>query len=287
MAFRRLGSARDKVVVQTRIGFFWLEMLMALVVGLLAVSTARAVASVPGAPLSFTRDTFAFANETVFVYPHGYAESRQLQPGEKPPDFTLRCFAMCRSVEQFHKFARFDAALPVPDDEKLAALVRWVTHRAVWRAALPSAQRVVIPGYPDLRTLSEARPLTVQRGVGGGWSAYVRPGNYRMFSYWWNGPSEQARTQRTLEATLECDDLFVAYLTTYPSLSINHAVLIYGRRVEAMNQQIRYLVYDPNHPEAPREICYDPRQREFSYQKDWDFVGGKVTVLQVYSHWLQ
>ena len=49
----------------------------------------------------------------------------------------------------------------------------------------------------------------------------------------------------------------------------------------------RYRVYDPNHPEAPREMVWDDRRHEFSYQKDWDFVGGRVIVLRVYGFWLQ
>ena len=191
------------------------------------------------------------------------------------------------SVVQFHKFARFDATLPVPDDTTLATLVRRVLRRAVWRKALPPTQRVVIPGYANLRALSKAKPLLVQRHVGGGWTTYLRPGNYRMLAYWWNGPGEQARTQRTLEDSLARHDLFVAYLTSYPSLSINHAVLIYGHQTGAAAGGVRYLVYDPNHPEAPRDIRYAARSGEFSYQKDWDFVGGKVTVLQVYGRWGQ
>src|SRR5205809_1040411 len=49
----------------------------------------------------------------------------------------------------------------------------------------------------------------------------------------------------------------------------------------------RYLVYGPNHPESPRELTWSPRDRAFSYQKDWDFVGGFVRVYQVYGKWLQ
>ena len=239
----------------------------------------------------FAVDTFAFANETVFIYPHGYAEARKPVAGEPAPAFTLRCFAMCRSVEQFRKFARFDASLPPPDDTKLATLVRKVTHRTVWQDPLPPDQLTVIPGYANLHDLSLERPLVVQRNLGGGWTTYLRPGNYRMLAFWWNGPSEQARTRRTLEKVLARHDLFVAYLTTYPSLSINHAVLLYGRRpaspADAVAGLVRYRVYDPNHPEAPREMVYNTRCQEFSYQKDWDFVGGKVTVLQVYGRWLQ
>ena len=250
------------------------------------VRMASAAEAVPGPPFRFDTDTFAFANQTVYVYPHGYAEARPMRPGDKSATFTLHCFAMCRSVEQFQKFARFDPSLPPPDDATLHALLDRVLRRAVWRAPLPPEHRVVIPGYADLRTLSRARLQIVQRHIGGGWATYLRPGNYRMLCYWGNGPPEQARTRHTLENVLARHDLFVAYLTTYPNLSINHAVLLYGHqpgtRADAANGLVRYRVYDPNHPEAPREMLYDTQRCQFSYQKDWDFVGGKVTVLRVY-----
>ena len=237
--------------------------------------------TVPGVPLRFNRDTLAFANQTVYMYPRGHAEERPGRPGEEAATFTLRCFAMCRSVEQFRKFARFDASLPPPDDARLTSLVRRVLRRAVWRAPLPTKQRVVIPGYPDLRALSKARSTILKRNVGGGWLTYLRPGNYRMFSFWWNGPAEQTRAQRTLEEVLARNDLYVAYLTNYPKLGINHAVLHlrsqsrYRSRLGAGHRCVT-AVYDPNHPEAPRVITYDTQRHQFSYQKDWDFVGGNV-----------
>jgi hypothetical protein len=49
----------------------------------------------------------------------------------------------------------------------------------------------------------------------------------------------------------------------------------------------RYLVYDPNHPDGPRELTWLPRERAFAYQKDIDFIGGFVRVYQVYGKPLQ
>jgi hypothetical protein len=247
---------------------------------------------VPGPPLRFNVDTYAFANQTVYIYPHGYAEERpQTHAGEAHPAFTLRCFAMCRSVEQFRKFARFDPSLPKPDDATLATLVRQVNRHAVWRKALPPQDRVVIPGYADLHDLSAHRPSSVQESIGGGWTVYLRPGNYRMFLYGANGAGQQSHTQRSLADTLARNDVFIGYLTTFPKLSINHAVVIYGRRrptpADTRAGIVHYLVYDPNHPDRPRDMAYDTRRQTFSYQKDWDFVGGNVTVLQVYGHPLQ
>jgi hypothetical protein len=243
-------------------------------------------------PLRFLKDTLAFANQTVFIYPHGYAEERPQGPGDKgAADYTLRCFAMCRTVEQFHKFARFDPALPPPDDTALATLIRRVTHRAVWKDPLPFEHRVIIPGYAGLYALSLAREQIVKQCIGGGWSVFLRPGNFRMLPFFLNGSSQQAYTWQRLENALARNDLFTAYLTTFPSLSILHAVLIYGHQPSTpaeVGRGIRhYLVYDPNHPGESRDMIYNERRRAFSYQKDWDFVGGNVTVLQVYSYFGQ
>src|SRR5205085_1060731 len=49
----------------------------------------------------------------------------------------------------------------------------------------------------------------------------------------------------------------------------------------------RYVVYDPNHPDGPRELTWSQTVRSFAYQKDWDFVGGNVRVYQVYGMPLQ
>ena len=86
-------------------------------------------------------------------------------------------------------------------------------------------------------------------------------------------------------------ELFVAYLSTFPNLSINHAVLVYARKpaspVARKAAIEHYAVYDPNHPEAPRELTWSPTDRTFAFQKDWDFVGGFVRVYQVYGKPIQ
>ncbi len=253
----------------------------------LEIHAARANGVVLGPPFRFDADTFSFANETVYLYPEGHAEKRVLNPGDQPPAFTLHCFVMSRAAEQFRNFARLDPALPPPDDRALARLVRQVTRRAPWRNPLPPAERIVIPGYASLRALSQARPLILQRNIGTGWTVYARVGNWRMFGFFLNGRTQQGHTQRRVEQALRRNDLFIAYLTHFPSLAINHAVAIYGHRADSNAGTIHYLVYDPNHPEAPRDLAFDTRQPAFSLQKDRDFVGGKVTVLLVYNNPLQ
>jgi hypothetical protein len=161
-----------------------------------------------------------------------------------------------------------------------------VTHRAAWAEPLPENQRIVFPGYKNLREMSEARRELLQLNIGHGWPSYFRISNARMMFQ--PGAGYQAKTYTRLNAALARGEVFIGFLTTYPRLSINHSVLIYKQQSFSPNPGVeRYFVYDPNHPESPRELTWSPRTRSFSYQKDWDFIGGSVRVYQVYGRWLQ
>ena len=98
----------------------------------------------PGPVLGFGVDTFAFRN-----------------------DSRIRCFLMARAVGQVHRFARF-----VPEEPRLASaayalLVRRITRRAAWRAPLPDAERIVIPGFASLHALSREERAAVKDGLRG------------------------------------------------------------------------------------------------------------------------
>jgi len=192
----------------------------------------------------FDRDTFAFANQTVFEYHEGHASLRK-SSGTKRDAYNRHCFVMSRTAAQFKKFALFEPRGKPLDDASLAARVRDVTRQPAWGNPLPENQRIVFPGYKDLKEMSKARREVVQLSIG-------------------------------------------HFLTTYPKFSINHSVLIYKLKSSTPNPGLdRYLVYDPNHPESPRELTWSSHDRAFAYQKDWDFVGGFVRVYQVYGKPLQ
>lgn len=236
----------------------------------------------------FERDTFAFANETVFEYEHGQAHLRKPSAtNNKRRPYTNRCFVLSRAAMQFRKFARFDPRRAPLDDRALAGRIRAIARRPAWREALPPDQRIVIPGYPSLRALSRARGRILQENLGLGWTTYLRFGSIRMLYQFSRGYQE--RTHAELDATLARGELFVAHLSTFPSLSINHAVLVYARKPASPSSRTiaRYMVYDPNHPDAPRELTWSPADSAFAYQKDWDFVGGFVRVYQVYGKPIQ
>jgi hypothetical protein len=235
----------------------------------------------------FDRDTFAFQNATVLKYKAGVPFLRaESNPDDPPNKYTRRCFVMTRSTMQFRKFARFDPRGAPLGDQELAARVQEVTHRAAWREPLPESERIVFPGYANLRQLSKARADVMERNLGSGFVTYFRPSNFRMF--YQHSQEYQQTTHANLDAILARGDLFVGYLSTYPKLSINHAVLVYGRKPSHSGSEIEhYLVYDPNHAEAPRELTWSPHERAFSYQKDIDFVGGFVRVYQAYGSWIE
>jgi hypothetical protein len=262
---------------RTAAGFWQLGAFLALV---LLQSSAAA------SDFRFDRDTVGFANATVFEYREGHPYLRRQREKGEPKRYTRRCFVLCRTTMQFHKFARFDPHAPPLDDNALVARIRNVTRRAAWEKPLPINQRVTFPGYANLRAMSDARREVVRRNIGLGWPTYFRLGNFRMLFE--HDSNYHKETHANLNAALARGELFAGFLTTYPLLSINHAVLVYQRKPVSQNDGIeRYLVYDPNHPESPRELTWSPSTRRFAYQKDWDFIGGFIRVYQVYGKWLQ
>ena len=239
----------------------------------------------------FKRDTFSFDNETALEYHNGHASPRKRTPGQQPKRFTQHCFVMSRTVMQFRKFVRFEPSSPALDDKELTKRVRKITRIPPWTPAMAKEDRVVMPGYSDLRSLSQARPEILQQNIGLGWPTYFRPGNWRILLP--HGPSQQAKTHQEMQGALNSPDgFFVAYLTNFPrSLNINHGVLVYAPktnpRTGKRDGNYRYAVYDPNHHDAPRTLEWSKRDGSFLYQRDTDFVGGHVIVWQVYGKPLQ
>jgi hypothetical protein len=244
--------------------------------------------SVSAQPFNFHRDTLSFVNSTVFEYREGYAQAKtQANAADKPKRYTRRCFVMSRSVLQFYKFARFEPNRPALDDRELARRVRAVTRMHPWNSALPESKRIVFPGYVNLRQLSEARARLLQENLGLGWPVYARVGNFRMF-FRQGDRQYQEKMHTILDQTLARGGFFVAYLSDYPHFRINHSVLVYGRRPPRPGSDVEhYTVYDPNHPDGPRELKWSKSLRVFNFQKDQEFPGGFTNVYQVYGKWLQ
>jgi hypothetical protein len=188
-----------------------------------------------------------------------------------------------RAAVQFWKFARFDpSAQPLPHDE-LASRIREVTERSVWLPALSRHNRIVFPGYANLHEISAADPSLFQANIGLGWPVYFRAGNMPIV----------APVSRETEARLN-DEIFhdlqmnyptIVWLYNFPSLSINHVVVIFAGKHE--RGHFHYQVYDPNYTDGPKQLDYDVTTRTFSYQKTFYFKGGTVDARAIYRGVLQ
>src|SRR5262245_57479537 len=138
----------------------WGKLVGACWLGAFAV-VAFARAGGTSSEFRFDRDTFAFANQTVFEYHQGHASLRK-SSATKRDAYILYCFVMSRTAVQFKKFARFEPRNPPLDDASLAARIRDVTRHSTWAEPLPEKQRIVFPGYKDLKEMSKARRELVQ-----------------------------------------------------------------------------------------------------------------------------
>jgi hypothetical protein len=236
-----------------------------------------AVTSAAAADFRFARETFSFPNAMVWEYKNGV----RVGNSRGHDHYTRRCFIMSRAAQQFHKFARFEPRGAPLDDKELAHRIRLVAHREPWLAPLPNNQRIVFPGYANVREISRKREKVFKENLGLGWPTYARLGNARMFLD--HSVKSQVKTQADLEAALKRGEMFVAYLSDFPWLHINHSVLVYAKKPARRGSKIdRYVCYDPNHPERPRELKWSSSQSLFNFEKDQEFIGGYTRVYQVY-----
>jgi hypothetical protein len=156
----------------------------------------------------FDRD----ANETVFEYRDGLAHLREPSATEnRRKRYTSRCFVMSRAVIQFRKFARFDPRGTPLDDRALAERIRTITHHPAWQEALPMDQRIVLPGYPNLRAMSRTRARVLQEVSA--WVGYFCDGSASIGCS--TSSAGISGANANLEATLARGGLFVALLSRF------------------------------------------------------------------------
>jgi len=230
-----------------------------------------------GRAYHFGRDTFAYANELVWVY--GWDADGQWRgtPRTPKPDYSHRCFVVAKSAKQFFAHAEFDPELPIADDLTYRRLVGEVLNSDPSTTAPPS-ERIRIPGYPSRRAFSVAQEDLLKAQSGGPWSSYFQRGHWRMIFPF--SRQSQANTAEAWIQALSENRPAVAHVLTFPSLRINHAVLVF--RVREEPEQIVFLVYDPNTPDRPVELIFDRATRTFHFPTTAYFPGGKVNVYEVY-----
>ncbi len=237
------------------------------------VSTRRA--------FDFQKDTFAFANELVWDYRYDEHGKWVSQAHEPKPDYTHHCFVVARSAREFFEHARFDAAQPVADAETYRRLIRRVESINA-RRELPDSERVVIPGYADLHSFSEAQEALLKAECGGAWQSYLQRGHWRMI--WPFSRAHQAGMAEQLALDLKEDRPPVVHVVRFPQLTINHAIVLIA--ATSTDKEIQFSAYDPNNPRQPVPLTYDRATRTFQYPANDYFPGGRVDIYEIYRGWM-
>jgi hypothetical protein len=228
----------------------------------------------------FRQDTFAYQNELVWEYYYDTNGVWTTHRREPKPTYTLHCVVVARSARQFFDYVRFDATQPVADERTYRRLVRHAIQIDPRRNP-DSADQVVIPGYHNLREFSKAHPQLLKDECGGAWQSYVQRGHWRMIFPF--SRHQQSGVARQLLDELKTYHPPIVHLVRFPSLSINHAILIYeGQEAET---KIRFSAYDPNQPAAPVTLTFDRTTNTFMLPANAYFPGGRVDVYEIYHRW--
>lgn len=246
---------------------------LATVAAAAALLFARAAEA--GAPFDVQHDTFAFANETAWNYEIDPEGTLHIGRRAEPAKYAHRCFVMARAVLQFRQFARFAPERPRVSPAEYARLIRKISRIPVWSRG--PRERLVVPGFRDLRSFSEAHAPLLQQHLGAWLPTYLRVGNYRMAM---GHPRRgQAGAARWLAESMSAGKPRAVYLARFPKM--NHCVVVYAAERRA-NGNIRFLVYDPNYPAEPARLDYLAAERSFSLEKRWYFPGGRVNLMRIY-----
>lgn len=215
----------------------------------------------------FQRDTFDFRNEVI-----------QLNPGREGL-YALHCFQLACDCNRFFKFARFDALLPKASEDAYRRLAARVVGTPFYWAPFSDGERIVIPGYADLRRFSREREDLLKDVMGSPWPWVFSFRNWRM-GFGTTPPLQALTARQMLERVRKnvCDQI---HMVDGPfGRELNHSILVY----DALdgNRQIVFIGFDPNETSLPIMIFYDKAQRQFSIAANRYFRGGPVTVYRIY-----
>jgi len=243
--------------------------------------TVRRESAANDSPFRFEQDTLRYANQLVWEYnfdpANGHTSHWRRQP---PPTYTHHCFVVVRSAKEFFEHARFDPDLPLADEETYRRLIRRVVSQSPRRWSRAD-EKVVIPGYANLREFSAAQERLLQADCGGAWQSYFQRGHWRMIFPF--ARSHQEHISRQLVEALKENRPPIVHIVRFPSLAINHAILLFD--VRESDSEIVFAVYDPNAPEQPTTLTYDRVARTFNYPRNAYFQGGRVDVYEIYHAW--
>ena len=252
-----------------------------LIVALVAAAACAPVSARPDAGRSAvtaaTPPDFSFARDT-FAFPNMIRARHRDGPGL----YANYCFVMARAVRQFFVAARFEPDAPKLDHAGYAERVRQVIARVPWGPGLPPAERVVIPGYANLRDLSRAEEAAVKRGLGPRFWTWVHWTNWRVTFPVTRG--RQATVAREIVDELREGRLVQLLITNWPKPELNHTVVVFAFREVPAGVELE--VSDPNDPASAGLITFDRARRRFEATRVYDTEPGVIRVFRMYYSWL-
>ena len=230
----------------------------------------------------FERDSFAFANELLWAYDTDPQTGRtQFRPRQPKPAYTHRCFVLTRAARQFLYHAQFAPHQDPVDETAYRSLIRQVIARNP-RLPCPPENQIIIPGHGNLREFSARHAHLLKAECGAAWQSYVLRSHWRMIFP--ISRAHQARTAASLTAELERSGSPIVQLVKFPSLAINHGMILYA--VTARPTALVFKAYDPNEPRAPVELTFDRRSQTFYLPPNAYWPGGELNIIEIFRSWL-
>jgi hypothetical protein len=220
--------------------------------------------SAPG--FTFARDTFAFPNEIRARHP----DAENL--------YANYCFVLARGLRQFFQFARFDPAAPKLDSAGYVERVRRLGEHAPWEPPLPPDERIIIPGYRNLREFSLAEAAAVKAGLGGRFWTWVHWTNWRV-TFPLLG-QHQPRIADEIARELRAGRLVQLLVTNWPVVELNHTVVAFAYR-DTREDRV-FDIWDPNDPAVPGTVTFERSQQRFWATRIYDTRPGPIRVFRMY-----
>jgi hypothetical protein len=233
-----------------------------------SVTRAERHAAVPG--FAFASDTFAFPNDIRARHP------------DRDDLYANYCFVLARGLRQFFAFARFAPEARRLDPDAYVERVRAITARPPWQAPSPADDRVVIPGYANLREFSRAEEAAVKAGLGGRFWTLMHWTNWRV-----TAPvtrEQQATVARAVMDELRAGRLVQLLVTNWPKPELNHTVVAYAYRPGARG--VEFVVWDPNDPGEPGVMTFDTEASRFRATALYDTEPGLIRAFRMHYSWL-
>ena len=216
---------------------------------------------------SFERDTFAFPNMI-----------RSRHPDDEPGLYANYCFVLARALRQFAQFVRFNPAASKLDHAGYVERVKQVAARAAYDPAPPPAERIVIPGYANLREFSREQETAVKEGLGGRWLTMFHWTNWRVALP--ISDDHQERLALTIIDEIRAGRLVQLLVSNFPKPELNHTVVVF----ESIPKKgaVDFVVWDPNNPDGPGIITFDQGARGFWATDVYDTDPGPIRAYLLY-----